>query len=149
MDILFQLVNVAVLPFWLLMILAPRWRVTETVMGSLAVPALFAGLYVVLLIPALPAVLPLLVRPELAAIGELLGRPEGTVVGWVHFLTFDLFVGRWEYLDARQRRLSPWLLAPALVLTLMFGPLGLLTYLLLRRLATGAGPAVPSPQSGR
>jgi hypothetical protein len=149
MEIIFQLVNVAVLPFWLLMILAPCWRWTVRIMGSLVVPVLFAGLYAVLVVPALPDVLPMLLRPDLARIGELLGRPEGTVVGWIHFLTFDLFVGRWEYLDARQRGLSHWLLAPALFLTLMFGPLGLLTYLLLRWLATWAGRASLAPENGR
>ena len=46
-----------------------------------------------------------------------------------HFLAFDLFVGRWEYLDARERQLTHWLLAPCLFLTLMLGPLGLLAYL--------------------
>jgi hypothetical protein len=141
METLFQIVNVAVLPFWLLMILTPRWGWTRRIMGSPVVPALFAGLYVVLLVPFLPAVLPLLVRPTLAGVAEFLGRPEATLVGWVHFLTFDLFVGRWQYLDAQQRRLSHWLLAPALVLTLMFGPLGLLTYLLLRWLAVRAAPS--------
>jgi hypothetical protein len=122
--------------FWLLMIVTPNWSVTRRVMASLLVPALLAVLYLVLLVPSLPAVLPLLMRPERAAIAELLGAPEGTVVAWVHFLTFDLFVGRWEYLDAQERRLPHWLLAGALILTLLFGPLGLLTYLLLRWLAT-------------
>jgi hypothetical protein len=50
----------------------------------------------------------------------------------VHFLAFDLFVGRWVYLDARERGLSPWLVSPVLVLVLMVGPLGLATYLGLR-----------------
>src|SRR5690242_16535002 len=124
METLFQIVNVAVVPFWLLMILAPRWRWTRRIMGSLVVPALFASLYVVLLVPFLPDILPLFVRPTLPDMAEFLGRPGAAVVAWVHFITFDLFVGRWEYLDAHERRLSHWLLTPALVLTLLFGPLG-------------------------
>jgi hypothetical protein len=149
METLFQIVNVAIMPFWLLMVLAPRWQWTQRLMGSLIAPILFAGLYVVLVAPALPRVLPLLVRPDLTRIAELLGQPEAAVVAWVHFLTFDLFVGRWEYLDAQQRRLSHWLLAPALLLTLLLGPLGLLTYLLLRWLGVRAGLRAAASESGR
>jgi len=50
----------------------------------------------------------------------------------VHFLAFDLFVGRWIYLDSRRRQVSPWLMAPLLFLTLMLGPAGLLLYLAVR-----------------
>ncbi|MEX1368657.1 MAG: abscisic acid-deficient protein Aba4 family protein [Nannocystaceae bacterium] len=53
-------------------------------------------------------------------------------MAWVHFLAFDLFVGRWVLLDARERGLSSWLVSPTLVTVLMFGPLGLLLYLGLR-----------------
>jgi len=31
----------------------------------------------------------------------LFGTGAGTTLAWVHFLAFDLFVGRWIYLDAR------------------------------------------------
>ena len=35
--------------------------------------------------------------------------PAGVAVGWIHFLAFDLFVGRWEYLDSREKSISAWL----------------------------------------
>jgi hypothetical protein len=54
---------------------------------------------------------------------------------WAHLLAFDLFAGRWIYLDGGERGLNPWLLAPVLVLTLLFGPLGLAAYLALRQVA--------------
>ena len=48
---------------------------------------------------------------------------------------------RWEYLDARERGVSHWLLAPCLLLTLLLGPLGLLSYLGARRVVPGKGEA--------
>lgn len=72
--------------------------------------------------------------PSLDRIAELLGRPEVALVAWVHFLAFDLFVGRWIYLDARERGVPWWVSSPVLFLTLMFGPLGLLSYLIARPL---------------
>ena len=62
----------------------------------------------------------------------MLGTPEGATVAWVHFLAFDLFVGRWVYLDARARGVSPWATSPLLFATLMVGPVGLLGYLAVR-----------------
>jgi hypothetical protein len=47
-------------------------------------------------------------------------------------IAFDLFVGRWCWLDSRERAVPALLMAPILVLTIMFGPLGLLVYLAVR-----------------
>jgi apolipoprotein N-acyltransferase len=141
MERLFGWSSLAVMPCWALMILLPRARVTERLMRTPVAPALLALLYAVLVLPRMGALLPMLARPELAPVAALLGTPEGATIGWVHFLAFDLFVGRWAYLDARERGVSPWLMAPVLLLILMFGPLGLLAYLGLRALSTRAAAA--------
>lgn len=132
MDTLFSLSSLLVMPFWLLMIALPRWRATFRLMGSSAVVVPAALLYAGLVLPRLASVLPAVTRPELAGIAALLGSPDGATIAWVHFLAFDLFVGRWTYLDARERGLSAWLVSPLLFLTLMLGPLGLAAYLGLR-----------------
>jgi hypothetical protein len=46
----------------------------------------------------------------------------------LHYLAFDLLVGRWEVLDAQRLAISRWLMAPILVITFMFGPAGWLLY---------------------
>jgi len=74
-------------------------------------------------------------KPTTAGIATLLGSPEGATIAWVHFLAFDLFIGRWIYLDSRERRLGAVLMAPILLFTLMLGPLGFLSYLVLRAVA--------------
>jgi hypothetical protein len=65
----------------------------------------------------------------------LLGGPVGAAAGWAHFIAFDLFVGRWMYLDARERGIHPLVMAPVLVLTILLAPLGLLVHLGLRALS--------------
>jgi hypothetical protein len=75
----------------------------------------------------------------------LLGTPFGTAVAWAHFLAFDLFVGRWAFLDSRRRGVHPLLMAPALFLTFMLGPIGLLLYLGLRAVAGREGAGDPMP----
>jgi hypothetical protein len=132
METIFGISNLTVLPFWLAMILAPWWRFTErllrTPIGVLA-PAV---IYLALVLPLLPAVLPVVARPELSTVLALLSNPAGATIAWAHFLAFDLFVGRWIYLDARERGFSAWVTAPVLLLTLLLGPLGLLGYLAVR-----------------
>ena len=131
---LFQAVNFAPLPFWALMIFVPRWWLTREVMRSSIAPTLFAGVYAILVVPWLPVIIPIFLKPpDLEAIARLLGDPEIAVVAWVHYLAFDLFVGRWEYLDATENGINEWLVGPALFLTLMLGPAGFLMYLAVRR----------------
>ena len=136
MDLVFRVSNLLVLPFWALMILLPRWRWTVRIMrspaGSIA-PALF---YAALVLPRAGAIFAAVSRPTLGGVAALLGSPEGATIAWVHFLAFDLFVGRWIYLDSQERRLSPLVMAPILFLTLMLGPVGFLSYLVLRLVAT-------------
>lgn len=134
MEAVFKLSNLLIVPFWLLMILAPRWRVTERLMRTPLAPALPALLYAALILPRLLEVAPKLLRPELPQIAALLGTPEGATLAWAHFLAFDLFVGRWIYRDGRARNVSAWVASPILFLTLMVGPLGLLLHLAVRRL---------------
>jgi len=128
-----------VAPFWLLMIALPAWGVTRRVIASPWIAAPAAALYLALVLPGLPGVLGAVASPSLEAIAPLLGTPEGATVAWVHFLAFDLFVGRWVYLDARARGITPWLTSPLLFLTLMLGPAGLLGHLLVRGRYRGVG----------
>lgn len=131
-ELQFQLVNLVVLPFWGLMILAPTWSVTRRISESLIAPAALAALYTMLVLPGLANILPVLMKPDLDVIRNELTQPQTFVIAWIHYLAFDLFVGRWIYLDAQQRGINPWLTGPCLFLTLMFGPMGFLTYLAIR-----------------
>ncbi|SRR6266851_184388 len=148
MGLLFRLSNVLVLPFWALMILLPRWRWTTRVIRSPFVSGTPAALYAALVLPRLGEIWPAVSRPTLSGIAVLLGSPAGATIAWVHFLAFDLFVGRWIYLDSQERRVSAWLLAPVLFLTLMLGPAGFLFYVVVRPvLAVSPAPAKSPVQS--
>ncbi len=56
------------------------------------------------------------------------------MLGWVHYLVFDLFIGAWISRDSRLNGIAHLKTVPALVLTLFLGPIGLLTYLVIRLL---------------
>ena len=132
MATIFSLSSLLVMLFWFLAILLPRWRWTQRIMQSPLVAAAAALLYAILVLPQLGSLLPLLMQPSLVSIAALLGTPAGATIAWIHFLAFDLFVGRWIYLDSRERGNTAWIVSPLLFLTLMFGPLGFVTYLCFR-----------------
>jgi hypothetical protein len=132
METLFSLSSLLVMPFWFMMIFLPAWKWTKRVIASPWIIALAAALYAVLVLPGVLQILPAVMNPNLAGIQSLLGTPTGAIIAWVHFLAFDLFVGRWVYLDSRERNLSPLIVSPIMFFVLILGPLGFLVYLFMR-----------------
>jgi len=131
---LFSLVFLTAAPFWFLMIVLPTWSWTRRIVSSPLIAAPAAAIYAILALPRLGELLPAVAQPTIDSVAELLATPDGTALGWAHFIAFDLFVGRWMYLDARDRGVSALLMAPILVLTILLGPLGFLAYLAVRYL---------------
>ncbi len=129
MEQVFSISSLLVMPFWALMILAPRWSWTKRIIGSPFISLPAALLYAVLVVPNALSLLPSLANPNLAGIQTLLGSPQGATIGWIHFLAFDLFVGRWAYLESLERGINAFVMAFVLALILMFGPLGFAVYL--------------------
>ena len=143
-QLLFALSFPLALPFWALMILAPGWSVTRRVVASplIVVPPLLV--YALALLPSLADVLPAVASPTLAGVAGLLGTPLGAAAGWAHFIGFDLFVGRWIFLDARERGVPHLVTAPVLVLTILLGPLGMLAHLVVRAVRQRSGVSAVS-----
>ncbi len=69
---------------------------------------------------------------SLAGVASLFETPGLLLAGWVHYLVFDLLVGTWERGEAHRIGMPQWLLAPALVMTFLLGPIGWMLFLALR-----------------
>jgi hypothetical protein len=144
---LFTLTFAVAAPFWALMILLPHWSWTARIIKSpvITLPALV--IYAVLVIPAFGDVLPAVLSPTLGGVRDLLGTANGAAAAWAHMVVFDLFVGRWAWLDSRKRGVPALIMAPVLVLMIMLGPLGLAAYLGVRsRWVRPAASPAPEPQ---
>lgn len=126
-EICFQLLNWGVLPFWSLLVLAPRWRWTQRLVHSAFVPLLFGVAYVASLFAIEHGAL-----TSVQAVSALLSTPWGVVVIWAHAVTLDLFAGAWLARDARRLGLHHAYVVPCLIGTLMYGPAGVVGYLVLR-----------------
>ncbi len=127
---LFSLCSTLVLPGWLLLVFAPRWKWTARFACAVLIPLLLALVYMYLVATHLG-------QSEggfgsLAEVGKLFQNPHNLLAGWIHYLAFDLFVGSWEVRDAQRVGLNHLLVIPCLVLTFLLGPVGLLLYFALR-----------------
>lgn len=129
---LFDLAFPAALPFWALMILVPGWSWTRRIIGSPLIVLAPLAVYFATVATILPSFAAEMLSPDLAGVLALLSTPEGTATVWAHLIAFDLFVGRWMYLDGRALRIHGLVMAPVLVLTILLSPFGLTLYLCLR-----------------
>ncbi|GAB2841217.1 ABA4-like family protein [Lentzea nigeriaca] len=145
---LFSLTFLLAAPFWALMIFAPKWSWTKRIADSYLIILPVVAIYVVLMIPVLPELLPLVTRPELPALAEFMSTDVGAALVWAHMIAWDLFVGRWMYLEGRRLNVHPLVMAPVLVITILLAPVGLPLFLIVRKVcdATNRGAAVVTHQ---
>ncbi|WP_137125992.1 ABA4-like family protein [Roseomonas sp. HF4] len=122
---------------WLALLLFPRRRWAHWHLAGVGIPALLSLLYVVLLAMHAPGAEGGF--STLAGVRALFARDGLLLAGWVHYLAFDLFLGAWMCRRATAEGLSPWRLYPALPLTFLAGPAGLLVFLGLRALPRRQG----------
>ena len=72
------------------------------------------------------------------SIKSAFARDEMLLIGWLHYLAFDLLVGFYEFDHAQTNGIKRYLLFPCLLLTLMLGPVGWLVYTLMAKLSRGS-----------
>ncbi len=138
---LFTLTNVIAVVGWAMLVLLPRSRTVYSVilyagvgLLCLTYAIMFAGLFGGFVDPArvAGAAEPDLTDYSVEGLRALFMSDGGIVLGWTHYLAFDLFVGSWIVTDGLKRRIPALLILPCLPLTFLFGPLGLLLFILLR-----------------
>ena len=135
-ESLFQFANSFAMLGWILLIIFPSWRWTSKLVNGVVV-AILALLYAVLVFGAISF-------SEFSSFGSLEGVMElftdkkAVLVGWVHYLAFDLFVGRYITYSAKKHGISHLLIIPCLLLTFMLGPTGLLLYLIIKTIKSGS-----------
>lgn len=136
LEQIFSAMSLLAVVGWLCLVLAPLRR-GPLIIGARVVAALLAATYAWLLATGM-----LGGGGEegggfgsLAQVMILLAPPGSMLVAWIHFLAFDLWVGSWEAEDAPNNGVPHWLLIPCLFGTFMYGPVGLLAYLIIRTVA--------------
>ena len=133
-QVAWTLVNLSSVPVWLAMILAPRSPLTRRLADRLVpLHAALGVVYTGSLVAGATQADERIDFLSMESVQEALQDPSSMLAAWTHYISFDLFVGRWIWEqsleEGKPARLS-------LLLTWWAGPMGLTTYLA-RRKRTG------------
>jgi len=127
LDFTFSLANLVAAAGWMALALSPLRPRLAQIVATRAVPGLLAAIYTGLIV--------LFWHESSGGFGSLdqlaaLFSHRGLLLaGWVHYLAFDLFVGAWQVREAERSNVPHLAVLPSLLLTFMFGPIGLLAFL--------------------
>ena len=144
-DVLFWFSSLYILPFWLMMWFAPAHERTAALLRNEWVYlAPLAAAYTLAVLPNLLDILVLLgsdmPTPEIVV--SLFDDREVILIGWLHYLVFDLFVGRWTWQRLMATNQPLYVSFPVLILSMMVAPLGALLGLVVTK---DIGTATTSP----
>lgn len=126
-------------PFWLIMIFLPKNALTKKIMGGLEIPLMLSAIHLFIVATSVivggsEATAPLAEfnnvfdpygDPQKAFMGMTSTYPNFVAEEWSHVLTWDLFVGRYIWLDGLKRGIFT---APAVLFCNLIGPPGLLIH---------------------
>ena len=126
---LFWFSSLYILPFWLMMWFAPAHERTAALLRNEWVYlAPLAAAYTLAVLPNLVDILVLLgsdmPTPEIVV--SLFDDREVILIGWLHYLAFDLFVGRWTWQRLMATNQPMYVSFPVLLFSMMVAPLGAL-----------------------
>ncbi|MEO1658831.1 MAG: ABA4-like family protein [Pseudomonadota bacterium] len=153
-ESVFSIIGMVVLPAWLVLMIVPlilpRWGGSQALAFGIVVP-LMSFVYAAILIKLFAEGNGFDTDSfsSLESVMALLSDPWAALLGWSHYLAFDLFVGAWMVRDARVSRVPHILIIIPLFLTFMAGPFGLVLYLILRQLRRKSLVPMPHPFAER
>jgi hypothetical protein len=133
-ETLFGTCNAFALVGWLILAILPRQRWAAPLVTGVVIPGLLALVYLGLVATHFGKGHGDF--QSLAGVAALFSDPYLLLAGWVHYLTFDLFVGSWEVRDAQRHGIAHFAVLPCLFFTFLLGPIGFLLYLLVRGVKT-------------
>ncbi|KAL9381219.1 hypothetical protein Peur_026876 [Populus x canadensis] len=138
----FTLGTAAVLPFYTLMVVAPKAEVTRKSMES-SIPYVVLGLlYAFLLyLSWTPETIHLICAskywlPELPGIEKIFSSEMTLASAWIHLLVVDLFAARQVFDDGLENEVET---RHSVSLCLLFCPIGIVTHVITKALTKSAG----------
>jgi len=124
-------------PFWLLLILFPNTKITKQIMGNLSVVVVLSLVHFFIVSASIGQPIGTAPILEFNGVFDPNGDPQKAMMGmmrypnfvseeWSHVLTWDLFVGRWIWLDGLKRGIFT---PHSVLLCNLIGPPGVLLHL--------------------
>lgn len=128
----FSYAGMLAMPMWVLMIFLPKWKVTRFLMDYKLIPILLSLVYAVYIVKGLIIQGGMMDFGSLQSVMQLFTEENAVLAGWVHYLAFDLLIGMWMFHQNKTIGIHQVLMAPCLLGTFMFGPVGFLLFIILK-----------------
>jgi len=128
--------NFGVLPFWLMLILIPNYKITRIFTNSIILPLIIASAYVyvfyqtILLDEPISDIFEIYLSLENLYI--LFSSESFLLVFWLHFIALNLFLGSWVSINGVKYNIPRGLMFIPLIIIYFIGPAGLILYWMIR-----------------
>ncbi len=132
---IYLIANWGILPFWILLVIAPNKGITNFLVQSIIAPLILATTYVYVAYN-------IYVEKNIFDSFELYSGLDGLysmfsneaflLIFWLHFLSISLFLGAWIVRDSTKYMMPKFITIISLILTYFTGPLGLSFYWFIR-----------------
>jgi hypothetical protein len=129
-SILFSFCNSFVLIGWILLLFFPNWKLTSTIVLYVVI-LLLSLIYSVLILSTIQH-FDVNSFSTLGNVKELFQSDIALTAGWIHYLAFDLFVGLYIVSKGKDYGFARWHYTVCLPFTFMFGPVGLLLFMIIK-----------------
>jgi hypothetical protein len=136
MELIFKILNASIIPFWILLAFFVQTDLTKRLLFNYTIHIVLAVFYAVFIIWGMfenfggEGGMDSLASLRIGFLND-----KVLIAAWAHYLIFDLFVGTWIAKKCLEENISNWIKLPSLLLTLIFGPVGFLLFIVIRKLA--------------
>lgn len=130
----FKIVNTIAIIGWVILIFLPNWAFADKVIeqGIVIALAIFY-LYTLTIAKNISGeIYPTGNFTTLEGVVNLFKNPRGVLVGWVHYLAFDLLIGLHIKSQAALIGMNHWIQIPCFICTFVLGPVGYLLFFILK-----------------
>ena len=128
--------NFAILPFWLMLIFIPNWKLTTFFINSVILPLILSTAYIFVvyqifqLEESFYSIFYLYL--SLDDLSTILASESFLLIFWIHFVAINIFLGSWVARDSIKYNISRRATFIPLILIYFVGPVGLVYYWLIR-----------------
>ncbi len=125
-------INLGVLPFWLMLLFVPNWKIAQFFVNSIVLPLILGAAYAYVVYQGILMDASIFDTFKLyLGLDELytfFSTESFLLAFWIHFVALNLFLGSWVSRDGVKYNISKKLIFLPLILIYLCGPLGLVLY---------------------
>jgi len=135
-ETIYLWLNIAIIPFWIVLILFPQSKICNLIVASIFPFVLLGGTHIYLIyfffISGYDFVANFNLYLGLDNLKSLFSESGFIIIFWTHFISINLFCGGWIVRDSQKYLVPKFLIFIPLLMIYFIGPVGIFLYWLIR-----------------